>query len=169
MHWTMTVDKRKRGWLTDAWHTEFRFLLLHTCVRYQLLCPAYCVMPDHFHLLLLGAAPESDQQLAMRFLRRHINRILPDGTRLQHQAFDHILTPDERVCGSFEEVAAYIRENPVRAGLVKVWTDWPRAGCMLAGYPELVPSDAEFWQSFWRVYHACTARFVQGKNGGKRG
>jgi putative transposase len=162
VHWVFTIADRRRGWLTGAWHIEFRLLLLHTCARHALFCPAYCLMPDHLHLLLLGVSPTSDQQLAIRFLR-HVNRILPQGFRLQHQAFEHVLTPDEKERGSFENVTAYIRENPVRAGLVERWTDWPHAGGMLPGYPELEPAAADFWQSFWRIYHASVAATFRAK------
>jgi putative transposase len=156
VHWTMTIDERRKGWLTRDFHLDFRLLLLHTCARFALHCPVYCLMPDHLHLLLMGTSEASDQRLAARFLRRYINARLAPGFRLQHQAFEHVLEPDERECGAFETVAAYIRENPLRAGLVRCWSDWPHAGCMLPGYPDLQPPEREFWELFWRIHHRVT-------------
>jgi REP element-mobilizing transposase RayT len=43
------------------------------------------------------------------------------GVRWQTDFFDHRLRHDE----SFAEKAAYILHNPVRAGLVARWEDWP--------------------------------------------
>jgi putative transposase len=164
----MAIERRRAGWLTDQWHAEFRLILLHTCASHGLLCPAYCLMPDHLHLLLLGAAAGSDQLAAMPFFRKHLNRILkPAGCRLQHQAHDHVLTPDEKQRGSFENVAAYIRENPTRAGFAADWRQWPHAGCMLPGYPELDPAAETYWPSFWRIYHAITAPSAEGKSQAK--
>jgi putative transposase len=153
VHWTMTIDDRATGWLTPAFHTEFRLLLLHTCARYSLLCPTYCLMPDHLHLLLLGVSPRSDQRLAIRFLRRHVDALLGEH-KLQHQPYEHVLRTEERERDDFENTAAYIRENPVRGKLVEQWTAWPYGGCMLPGYPELNPASDTFWESFWRIYHA---------------
>ena len=38
--------------------------------------------------------------------------------------FDHIL----RSADSYSEKSEYVRENPVRAGLVSTWIDWPFVG-----------------------------------------
>jgi putative transposase len=153
VHWTMTIAARQSGWLTPDFHAEFRLLLLHACSRFALHCPVYCLMPDHVHLLWLGVSPRSDQKLAIRFLRQFINAHLGPQFALQHQAFDHVLNADERECGAFENVAAYIRENPERAELVKAWPDWPYAGCMLPGYPDMHAGAADFWRKFWGIHH----------------
>ena len=38
--------------------------------------------------------------------------------------FDHVLRSDESYAQKWE----YVRDNPVRAGLVKKWEDWPYWG-----------------------------------------
>jgi len=153
----MAIESRATGWLSPKTHTEFRFLLLHTCSRYALLCPVYCLMPDHLHLLLMGVAPTSCQRNALRFLRRHLNALL-GSNELQHQAYDHVLRMNEREQSAFENTAAYIRENPARGGLVSNWTEWRFGGCMLPGYPEIDPLDPDFWIRFWRIHAAlCKA------------
>ena len=43
------------------------------------------------------------------------------GVTWQHGFFDHRLRNDE----SYGQKAEYIRQNPVRAGLVKAAGDWP--------------------------------------------
>ena len=42
----------------------------------------------------------------------------------QKQFFDHLLRSDESYDGEW----TYVRENPVRAGLVAKHEDWPYAG-----------------------------------------
>jgi REP element-mobilizing transposase RayT len=69
VHWSMTLENRATGWLTPLLHSRFRELLLHTVARYGLLCPAYCLMPDHLHALLIGLRATSDQRVAVRFFR----------------------------------------------------------------------------------------------------
>ena len=49
--WTLPVSHRQQGWLTDGFHAVFREMMLHAAAREGLLCPAYCLMPDHLHLV----------------------------------------------------------------------------------------------------------------------
>jgi putative transposase len=151
VHWTMTVDRRQIGWLDEHWHLEFREILLHTMTRYGLLCPVYCAMPDHLHLVWLGVRPDADQRVAAQFFRRHTNGLL-EPWRWQKQAHDNVLTEGERKAAAFQQVCAYVLENPVRAGLVPAWQDYAFSGAMIPGYPGLSPRQSDFWEIFWRVY-----------------
>ena len=49
--WTNTIEERARGWLTPLFHSTFREIMLHAAAREDLFCPAYCLMPDHLHLV----------------------------------------------------------------------------------------------------------------------
>lgn len=71
---------------------------------------------------------------------------------LQDRAHDHVLRDQERKRGAFESTCAYVRENPVRAGLCSIWEEWPYAGAVVAGYPDLNPREHDFWPRFWRIY-----------------
>ena len=51
VHWSMTMDNRKTGWLIPIFYYKFREILTHPMFRYGLCCPIYCCMPDHLHLL----------------------------------------------------------------------------------------------------------------------
>jgi putative transposase len=89
VHWSMTIDDRKQGWLDEVMHGRVRELLVHAAVRHGLVCPAYCLMPDHAHFLWMGTAATSDQRQAAVFFRRYWNRELrPRGVSLQKQAHD---------------------------------------------------------------------------------
>ena len=86
--------------------------------RHDWFLRLWLLMPDHFHALI---APAPDKQL---------NRLLGAWKRFtttQHQIdwqknfIDHRLRSDE----SWELKAQYIRQNPVRAGLIKEGEIWP--------------------------------------------
>ncbi len=89
--WTMPVSHRRQGWLTDCFHAAFREKMLHAAAREGLLCPAYCLMPDHIHLVWMGLRRDTDQRNGIKFLRAQIGSFLKPA-KFQHQAHDHVLT-----------------------------------------------------------------------------
>ena len=76
------------------------------------------LMPDHLHALMAVPA-EEDLQRVVRSWKRFLARTVT--IEWQRDFFDHRLRNDE----SCEEKSAYIRDNPVRAGLVARPEDWP--------------------------------------------
>jgi len=76
VHWTLPIFDRATGWLSDALHGTFRELMLHTAAREGFFCPAYCLMPDHLHLLWMGLRLDSDQFNGMAFLRTYFDPAL---------------------------------------------------------------------------------------------
>ena len=76
------------------------------------------LMPDHLHALITFA-PDSCQRTVISSWKRYITRHA--GVTWQTNFFEHRL----RNVHSLEEKAAYIRQNPVRAGLVKNDKEWP--------------------------------------------
>lgn len=150
VHWQMTIDQRRQGWLGAELHLSLRETLLHTMVRNDLICPIYCLMPDHMHLLWMGTSTRSDQRKAARFFRTHVNVQLHPA-RFQKQAYDHVLRQSEKGPDAVRETAHYIQQNPVRAGIVQNASDWPFLGAMLPGYPAMDPRTSEFWPLFWKI------------------
>jgi len=83
-------------------------------------------MPDHVHLFVRGS---DDFQLGpwigrlKQSLAKHI--VLAGGPTIwQRGFFDHVLRSDE----SYGQKWNYVRENPVRAGLVTKAEEWPYSG-----------------------------------------
>ena len=154
VHWSMTIAERKQGWCTEWFHAKFRELLTHVTFRYGLLFPTYVLMPDHLHILAMGFRETSDQRLAMRFLRKQMNWALkPAGYQLQKQGHDHVIRQRSRTRSVFQKVVQYVRENPLRAGLVESPGELPKypfSGCLVPGYPELNQWDEKFWGVFWK-------------------
>lgn len=152
VHWTMTVDDRAVGWLTPLFHAQFREALLHVGIRGKLLCPAYCLMPDHLHLLWIGVGEEADQCESIRLLRRMTSVMLAPKT-WQRQAYDHVLKSEERERGCFQTVVQYILENPERRELAENWEEYPFLGAMVPGAPDVDPRRRDFWDVFWLIYN----------------
>ena len=155
VHWTMTIQDRKTGWLVPIFYYKFRELLTHTAFRYSITCPIYCLMPDHMHLLWIGIDDKSDQLNAMKFLRKHLAIPLKSfGCELQHQPYDHVLGDDERLEASIHDLVEYIARNPERKQLVPVdgFRDYKYSGCLIPGYPELTLWQSDYWPRFWRTY-----------------
>ena len=145
------MHDKAEGWLTPAFHQDFRELMLHSAARENLLCPVYCLMPNHMHLIWMGLQPNTDQRRGMAFLRSHLkHRLAP--VRMQHQAHDHVLREDERKQNVFATGCNYILNNPVETGLVEKASDWEYSGSVVPGYPALSPMADGFWEVYWGVY-----------------
>lgn len=88
----------------------------------------YVLMPDHVHLF--ASLPRHLRlEHYVRLLKQHLNEPLRLGStttdRLwQPGFFDHLIRANE----SYEQKWEYVLRNPVRAGLVERWQDWPYQG-----------------------------------------
>lgn len=152
VHWTLCLQDRITGWRNDRFHASFREVMLHTCARHECICAAYCLMPDHIHLLLIGVNEEADLYQAAQFLRQHLEPALKTGT-FQKQAYDHILRDNERTQDAFAQVCHYILENPVRAGLSDSAADYAFSGSIIPGYPDLQIHARGYWDLYWQIHH----------------
>ena len=99
--WTLTLEGRPKGWLNERFHFKFREYMLHAAAREWLLCPVYCLMPDHLHFMWIGLHCAADQLDAMKFLRVRLEPSLGDRREWQHQPHDHVLREQERQRGAF--------------------------------------------------------------------
>ena len=151
VHWTLTVFDHGTGWLSDSFHFKFRELLLHIAAREGLVCPVYCLMPDHIHLMWLGLCRDTDQRNGMSFLRTHLKPLLAPH-KFQSQAHDHVLHGEERKQDAFARVCFYILANPIRGRLIKESETWPFCGAVVPGYPRLHPLAEDFWPLFWKLF-----------------
>jgi REP element-mobilizing transposase RayT len=87
--------------------------------KFSVAVGRYVLMPDHVHFFLCG----DDSFLLSPWvggLKRAISVALDAQQLWQPGFFDHILRSDE----SYEEKWEYVRDNPVRAGLVEKPEKW---------------------------------------------
>lgn len=93
---------------------------------YELLY--YCIMPNHVHLVINTGFREDPVHLSkiMYWIKWgssiEINKMLNrSGVFWQKDSYDHVIRSDRELAA----IGAYILENPVKAGKVKYWEDWP--------------------------------------------
>jgi REP-associated tyrosine transposase len=87
---------------------------------------AYCVMPDHVHVVLAGSP---DVVLWVREFKAgataELRRADPAASPWQRSFHDRCLALHDE---SLDSAVTYVLENPVRACLVARAVDWPWAG-----------------------------------------
>ena len=125
--------------------------MFHASAREGLVCPIYCLMPDHLHLVWMGLRLDSDQRTGMAFLRTYLEPEMAPAT-FQPQAHDEVLRGEKRKRNAFAKVCFYVAANPLRAGLCEEGEVWPFSGCVIPGYPRMNPLEEAFWPTFWRIY-----------------
>ena len=96
---------------------------------------AYCFMPDHLHLLVVGTENCSLTKFMTLFKQRTNYAFKSEhGDPLwQRSYYDHILRREE----ALRDVALYIFENPVRKGLVANYRDYPFSGSLVFDAKEI--------------------------------
>jgi REP element-mobilizing transposase RayT len=96
--------------------------------RYGWTIGRFVAMPDHLHFFRSGGNTASLSRFVGVFKQWTAKRILAaagaPAPLWQREFFDHLLRSHE----SYEAKWRYMRENPVRAGLVENADDWPYCG-----------------------------------------
>jgi REP element-mobilizing transposase RayT len=101
----------------------FLLELRDACSRYRVQVHGYCILPNHYHLLL--CTPEAGlsaamQSLASRFTQS-INQYRGRDGPLFKGRFRSVTIADD---AHLAKVSQYIHRNPVEAGLVAKCEDW---------------------------------------------
>jgi putative transposase len=116
---------RTRVFHNEADYREFLNLLTSASDRLPMRLIAYCLMPNHVHLVLW---PHGDGELSrwMQWLltaqvRRHHRRHGTSGHLWQGRFKAFPIQKDEHLLA----VLRYVERNPLRAGLVGRAEDWP--------------------------------------------
>ncbi|SMO89709.1 transposase [Gracilimonas mengyeensis] len=101
---------------------------------------AYCIMPNHVHLVfrLLNAKsinPEENEDFPVTKILHGLkwysalkaNRVLgrTGNSFWQSESYDHVIRDTEEL----ERIIFYTLYNPVKAGLIDGWEDWPFSYC----------------------------------------
>jgi putative transposase len=105
-------------------YQRFLSLVADACDRWRLTCGAYCLMPNHYHLIVRTDEPTLSDAM------RHMNGVYAQWFNRRHGRVGHVLQ------GRFKAqaiqhtpylltVARYVARNPVRSGLVERAEDWP--------------------------------------------
>ena len=109
----------------ESLHDTFRTFCLDS-PQHGARVGRYVLMPDHLHLFV--SVDEISLSNWIKSLKNTLSKTLRslgcDAPHWQKGFFDHLLRSGE----SYSQKWDYVRENPVRAGLVAIPEDWPFAG-----------------------------------------
>jgi len=120
-------------------------LLKESCELWNINVSAYCLMSNHYHLLI--QTPEGNLSRCMRHINgiytQRYNRIHHCDGQLFRGRFKSILIEEDSY---LLQLVRYIHRNPLRAGLVKKLDMYP--WCSHKGYR----SEAEKWNWLYKDY-----------------
>lgn len=123
-----TADKQAFFADNDGLNRNIIECLLNEKRRAGFLVYVYCLMPDHFHLLLCPPGGELSVSGFIGGLKSKTTRIAwshgQDGKLWQSRFHDHIVRKRE----GLEKIGLYILDNPVRKGLVDNWEKYKYCG-----------------------------------------
>jgi REP-associated tyrosine transposase len=122
-HLTQRGNRREAVFFGDDDYELYRDLLASQCRKNGVACWAYCLMPNHVHLILV---PDREEALARALGETHrryssvINaRLRVTGHLFQSRFGSAVMDEDHLVAA-----ARYVALNPVRARLVGRAQDW---------------------------------------------
>jgi len=135
-HVTARGNARENIYRDDADRQQFLTLLQHTVERYNWYCHAYCLMDNHYHLLI--ETNTATLSKGMKFLNgtytQYFNRQHKRVGHVFQGRFKGILVQKE---SHLLELSRYIALNPVRAHMVRTAEEWPWSSYRAtAGYDE---------------------------------
>jgi putative transposase len=122
--------------------------VLETCQKYASEIYAWCILPNHYHVLLRTERIGELRQALGRFHgRSSFTWNGEDGTRgrqVWHNCFERPMKSERH----FWATLNYVHHNPVHHGYVERWQDWPYSSA--AEFLERVGRDkaAEIWKAY---------------------
>jgi REP-associated tyrosine transposase len=156
---------RERIFRSDDDYRVFLAGLAKTCTRFDWLVWAYCLMGNHYHLLLQTQRPTLSQGM------RELNGVYTQAFNRRHRRVGHVLQGRYKAVliekdSYLLELSRYVVLNPVRARVCETAADWPwssyRAVVGRAGAAGWLAAAAtlELFGNNRRAARSAYARFV---------
>jgi len=123
-HVTARGDRQEDIYLDDTDRLSFLDILSDVCDRYNWIIHAYCLMDNHYHLLV--ETPDSNLSKGMR----QLNGVYTQKMNRKHKKVGHVFQGRYKSIivqkeSYLLELARYIVLNPVRAGMLHTAKEWP--------------------------------------------
>ena len=123
-HVTQRGNRRQQTFFCDDDYREYLHLMSASCNRAGTEVWAYCLMPNHVHLIMVPQDADGLRRAISETHRRFTRRInLREGWQghLWQERFHSFLLDETHLLAA----ARYVENNPVRAGLCAHAEDWP--------------------------------------------
>ena len=122
-HVTSRGSARQPIFMSDKDRSDFLDTLADVVGRYRWICPAYCLMDNHYHLVV--ETPQANLSRGMR----QLNGVYTQVFNRRHGRVGHLFQGRYKAVlvekeSYLLELARYVVLNPVRAGLVSHPGDW---------------------------------------------
>jgi len=143
-HITTRGNAYQDVFLDDTDREEFLEILEQTVDRFNWLCHAYCLMTNHYHLLIETVDPTLSRGM------RQLNGVYTQAFNRRHERVGHLFQGRYKAIlvekeAYLLELSRYIVLNPVRAKMVKKPEEWEwssyRATAGLEGAPSFLTTD----------------------------
>jgi len=123
-HITSRGNRQESIYESDKDRENFLSILAEGCVAYNWICHAYCLMDNHYHLLI--ETPDANLSKGMR----QLNGRYTQSFNRAHNCVGHVFQGRYKAIlvekdSYLLELSRYIVLNPVRVGMVRTTSDWP--------------------------------------------
>jgi len=122
-HVTARGNRQEDIYEEDGDRVEFISIFQDVCESYNWVCHAYCLMSNHYHLLI--ETPDANLSKGMR----QLNGVYTQAFNRKHNRVGHLFQGRYKAIlvekdGYLLELSRYIVLNPVRAGMVRCAVNW---------------------------------------------
>lgn len=145
---TMCCANRRKLFVTGKFCNWFLRIVAQNAWTHAFDVHAYCLMPDHVHLLCEGLNATSDLLTFIKAVKLKSSTPFERRTGRplwQKKFYDHVLRQND----SPDDVAWYIWMNPVRAGICSRPGEYPFLGSLAHPWTQTVKPFTE-WVPSWK-------------------
>jgi putative transposase len=138
-HVTQRGNRRQRTFFTDEDYRAYQVVMAEWCAKHHVEIWAYCLMPNHIHLIVVPETKEGLNSAIGEAHRRYTRRVnFRKGWRghLWQGRFSSFIMEEQYLSAC----TRYVELNPVRAGLVEKpekWF-WSSAGPHIKGQDDVL-------------------------------
>lgn len=124
---TICIKDKKKFFTNSKIFELFNEILISELTDFNCSSYVYLFMPDHVHMVLTGSSSGSSIKKCLEMFKQKTGYWMRKNyseSRWQKDYYDHVLRKEDNL----DIHIKYILNNPVRAGLVEYWKQYPYKG-----------------------------------------